>query len=138
MLKKMIIACAMAMVFSSVSFGGSGVDFTPGKWEVVSTMEMTGGMSMPPYTHTECITQKNIVPESNQAGKDCVVSKIKTTGNTISWVTTCKTEQGEMKGEGNVTYSGDTFNGKVVMTMPNANMKMTSKMKGRRIGVCDK
>lgn len=137
MLKKMIVACIIAMVFTSVSFAGSSVDFNPGKWEVISTMEMAGGMSVPPHTSTDCITEKNIVPESNQAGENCVVSKIKTTGNTISWVTTCKSEQGEMKGEGKVTYSGDTFEGVVVMSMPALKMKMTSKMKGRRVGPCD-
>ena len=36
-----------------------------------------------------------------------------------------------------ITYKGDTFDGEMVMSVPMANMKITSKMTGRRIGNCE-
>ena len=136
MLKKLIAAFIILLALTSISFAGS-VNFKPGKWEITSKMEMPGGMEMPSHTITQCMTKDNIVPQNTQPGQECVVTETKTTGNTTTWTMECKGPQGNMKGIGKITYDGDTFEGEMVMSMPMANMKITNKMKGRRIGDCD-
>lgn len=42
-----------------------------------------------------------------------------------------------MDGSGKIVYSGTSFEGKVIVSMPAANMKFTSEMSGRRIGKCE-
>ena len=94
-------------------------------------------MDMPSYKSTQCMTNDNIVPQNTQPGQECAVTKTKKTGNTITWNMECSGTQGDMKGVGTITYKGDTFDGEMVISVPMANMKMTSKMTGRRIGNCD-
>lgn len=135
MLKKPITAVIVLLAITTISFAGSDVNFNPGKWEITSKMEMAGGMNMPSHTSTQCMTKDSIIPRNTQPGQECVVSETRTTGNTITWTMECKGPQGDMKGVGKITYAGDTFEGEMVMSM--ANMKLTNKMKGRRIGACD-
>jgi len=137
MLKQLIAAFIVLLALTSIPFAGSDVNFKPGKWEITSKMEMAGGMNIPSHTSTQCMTKDNIIPQNAQPGQECVVAETKTTGNTITWAMECKGSQGDMKGVGKITYDGDTFEGEMVMSMPMANMKITSKMKGRRIGDCD-
>lgn len=137
MLKKLITAFIILLALTSISFAGSDVSFKPGKWEITSEMEMTGGMKMPSHTSTQCMTKNNIIPQNTQPGQECVVTETKTTGNTITWTMECKGQQGDMKGVGKITYNGDTFEGEMVMSMSMANMKIINKMKGHRIGNCE-
>ena len=137
MLKKLIAAFIILLAITSISSAGSNVNFKPGKWEITTKMEMAGGMNMPSHTSTQCMTKDNIVPQNTQPGQECVVSETKKSGNTITWNMECKGAQGEMQGVGKITYKCDTFDGEMVMSVPMANMKITSKMKGRRIGDCD-
>lgn len=136
MLKKLIAAFIILLALTSISFAGSVVNFKPGKWEITSKMEMPGGMNMPPNTITQCMTKDDIVPQNTQPGQECVVTETKTFGNTVTWTMECKGQQGDMKGTGKMTYNGDTFEGEMVMIMSMGNMKITSKMSGRRIGDC--
>ena len=137
MLKKMIAAFIVLLAVTSISFAGSDVNFKPGKWEITTTMKMAGGMDMPSHKSTQCMTKGNIVPQNTQSGQECVVNKTKKTGNTITWNMECNGAQGDMKGVGTITYKGDTFDGEMIMSVPMANMKITSRMTGRRIGSCD-
>ena len=136
MLKKLIASFFILLALTSISFAGSAVNFKPGEWEITSEMQMAGGMKMPPNTTTQCMTKDDIVPQNTQLGQECVITESKTIGNTVTWTMSCKGQQGGMKGIGKVTYNGDTFEGEVVITMSMGNMKITSKMSGRRIGDC--
>ncbi len=110
-----------------------------GKWQTTMEMEMEGmPMKMPPVTTTHCITKEqadnaeNAIPKSEkQTG--CTFSDVKVDGNTISWKMTCE-KQG-MTGTGTVTYSGDSYVGKMDMKMQDHAMHM--KYSGKRIGDCD-
>ena len=124
-------------VGTSISFAGSDVNFKSGKWEITTKVEMTGGMDMPSHKSTQCLTNDEIVPQNTQPGQECVVTKTKISGNTVTWNMECSGAQGEMKGNGTISYKGDTFEGEMVMDIPMANMKITNKMSGRRIGNCD-
>lgn len=135
--QKLVAIIFILLALTSISLAGSNVNFKPGKWEITSNMEMTGGMTMPSYTSTQCMTKDKIVPQNTQQGQECVVSETKTSGNTITWTMECKGPQGDMKGVGKITYAGDTFEGEMTMNMPMANMQIVNKMNGRRIGDCD-
>ncbi len=121
----------------STLFAGSVPDIKEGKYEITTKMEMPGmPVAMPPQKHTQCITKKDLIPQKTEETKDCVITDQKTSGNTVSWKSECKTEAGTSNGTGKITYKNDTFQGEVTITMPQMNMKMTSTMSGRRIGPC--
>jgi hypothetical protein len=137
MLRKLCTVLTVLLAVTSASFADSGPNLKEGKWEITSKMEMTGmPMQMPEQKHTQCLTKKDLVPKSSQPGQECVVTDTKTTGNTVAWTMECKGQQGQMKGTGKMTYSGDTFKGEMVMTLAGQNMKIVNRMTGRRIGDC--
>ena len=94
---------------------------------------MPGGM--PPVKHTQCMTKKDIVPQSSQPNQECNVNKTKVSGDTVSWTIECNTQGGKMTGTGKITYHGNSFEGTIKTTM--ANMEMTTHISGRRLGKCD-
>lgn len=138
MRKKMLF---MAVVFTiTVSFGAAfaGPNLNPGKWEITTETEMVGmAMAVPPVTHTQCLKAEDLVPQSKEAGKECRVTDIKTSGDTVSWKIVCSGKNGRMEGTGQVTYSGDRMQGTMDMVIQDAGMKMKNKISGKRIGACD-
>jgi hypothetical protein len=139
MIKK--AAILIFIVFAMVSTSFAEPNLKEGKWEVTTTMEMPGmPMQLPPFTYTQCITKSDLVPENTQQqqqqNENCDAVDVKTSGNTVTWSTKCKGEEGETKGTGTITYSGDTFTGN--MKVNQGGMEMTTKMNGKYIGKCDK
>ncbi|OQY06108.1 MAG: hypothetical protein B6I22_06280 [Desulfobacteraceae bacterium 4572_123] len=57
-------------------------------------------------------------------------------GNTVTWIMKCTGKGGEVMGTGEITYSGNSSKGTMTILMPQANMKMTSNLSGKRIGKC--
>lgn len=124
-----------------------------GKWEVTMQMEIPGmpaGRGMPPMSVTQCITKEQaedpqkMVPQPPQRGgqeSDCKVSDFKTTGNKVTWTVKCTTPQ-VVDGTGEVTYSGDTYDGAMTTNITMARggqstpMQMTTKVHGKRVGDC--
>lgn len=107
----------------------------PGLWEITTTMEMPGMPFQPPAQSVRhCYTAEEVrerpVPQDDQ----CRITGLKTVGSTTSWKFECR---GEMagKGEGEITYRGDTaYEGKSRMQVEG--MTMTTSYQGRRIGDC--
>ncbi|MBW2168331.1 MAG: DUF3617 domain-containing protein [Deltaproteobacteria bacterium] len=135
MLRRLFVISAILVIAVSISFAGSGPDMQEGLWEITSKMKMRG-MDMPSYTHTQCITKKDLVPQSSQPGQECQVTDVKYKGNTVTWNVKCSTQGGEMTGSGRITYGGDSFEGTMKMIMGGSGMEMTTYMSGRRIGDC--
>jgi hypothetical protein len=112
-----------------------------GKWEITMEMDMPGmPMKMPPMTITQCITKEEaedpskLVPKNPQdKGSDCKMSDYKMTGSTISWTMKCETPE-PMTGKGEITFSGDTYEGSMTMSTQRGDMAM--KYKGKRLGDC--
>jgi hypothetical protein len=119
---------------------GDKINITTGNWEITGKMKMGGHeMAIPPTQ--QCITEKDLVPISDQPGMKCKTTQ-KVTASTVSWTTTCSLDGGgSMKGVGKVTYSGKEFTGAMTMTM---NMKDVGEQKGsmtmagKYVGPCAK
>ncbi|MFH1807734.1 MAG: DUF3617 family protein [Pseudomonadota bacterium] len=119
------------------------VNMKPGKWETTIEVEMPGmPMKMPPIKAVSCATEKDLVPSTAQKDQDCKVLKQKITNSTVEWTVSCKDPKGGVAtGEGKVTYSGDSYQGQMVMTIgggAQGTMKMLYKMQGKHLGACDK
>jgi hypothetical protein len=138
MTRKLLVVSIILLATASFSFAGSKPNVKPGKWEVTTRMEMVGmQMNMPPVTHTQCITENDYVPQTSQPGEECKITKTTVSGDTVTWTMHCRGQGGEMNGTGTVTYRGDTFEGKITMSMVPSGMSMTIYTNGRRIGECD-
>ncbi|TET92310.1 MAG: DUF3617 family protein [Desulfobacteraceae bacterium] len=135
MLKKLFFGSIILLTAISISFAASGPNMKEGLWEITTKTKMPG-MEMPPMKHTQCITKNDLVPQSSQPGQECKITETKVIGNTVTWTMQCKTQDGEMKGTGKITYSGDSFEGTIIISMPQANMKITTHISGKRIGDC--
>jgi len=135
MLKKLFFGSIILLTAISISFAASGPNMKEGLWEITTKTKLPG-MEMPPMKHTQCITKNDLVPQSSQPGQECKITETKVIGNTVTWTMQCKTQDGEMKGTGKITYSGDSFEGTIIISMPQANMKITTHISGKRIGDC--
>ncbi len=114
-------------------------NMTEGKWEITTKMQMEGmPMAMPPVKVNMCLNNKETVPQKPQKNQDCKMISNKVEGNTVTWVMRCKDKHGTSDSEGKITYNGDSFDGKVIMTISSqeGNHQMTQKMSGKRIGDC--
>ena len=136
MLKKLFAASIILIAAISISCVDSGPNMKEGLWEITTEMKMQG-MDMPPVKHTQCITKNDLVPQgSQQPGQECEIIDVKTSGNTVTWTMKCTGQGGNVKGAGEITYSGDSFKGTMTISMLQANMEMTSHLSGKRIGNC--
>lgn len=135
MLKKLFFGSIILLTAISISFAASGPNMKEGLWEITTKTKIPG-MEMPPMKHTQCITKNDLVPQSSQPGQECKITETKVIGNTVTWTMQCKTQGEEMKGTGKITYSGDSFEGTIIISMPQANMKITTHISGKRIGDC--
>jgi hypothetical protein len=116
-------------------------DINPGLWEITAEIEMSGvpgmeGMTPPPQTYTQCLTEEDLVPRDEAASQDCEITDVEEDGDTVSWRISCSGE-GRMEGSGWVTYTGDSMEGETEASMPDAGMQVTTRMSGYRIGDCD-
>jgi hypothetical protein len=131
-----IVVIAAVLSAVSISFAGSGPNMQEGLWEITTKMEMPGmPMSMPSMTHTQCITNENMVPRgSSQQAEECKITETKVEGDTVTWTMKCDSPEGNIKAIGKITYSGDTFKGTIKMTMQG--METIQHLSGHRIGNC--
>ncbi|MFO7861380.1 MAG: DUF3617 family protein [Desulfosalsimonas sp.] len=138
----LIAVAALCYAAVSVSVHAAGPNIKEGQWEITTDLEIPGMSSDMPqqsFTHTECLNNDDYVPQGSQnkgAGGDCEIKNVRTSGDTVSWTMHCNTGQGNMDGEGTITYRGDTFEG-TINTVMQGGMKMTQHLQGRRIGDCN-
>jgi len=136
MLKHLFFALIILLTAFSISFAGSALNMEPGLWEITIKTEMSG-METPPMKHTQCLTKKDVVPQGpQQPGQECKMTDVKVDGDTVTWSLECTTQGGKIEGTGKMIYSGDSFKGTMVMSMPQINMNITTNMSGKRIGDC--
>jgi hypothetical protein len=113
-----------------------------GEWETTINMKMEGlAFSIPSITTKQCITNDNLVPNASPAkGKDtCKVKDQKVTGNKVTWSGTCVDKDQKSEYEGEITYSGSSYQGTMkfkTIEKSGETMSMAGTMTGRRIGEC--
>jgi hypothetical protein len=111
-----------------------------GMWEITGKMEMPGmPMAIPPTTHTQCLSSKDVVPQKLEKNQDCKITSLKTEGDSVSWSMQCRNKEAAMDSTGKVTYKSDSMNGSMTMNIKESAqgaMQVTYRMSGRRIGDC--
>lgn len=125
-----------------MSFSAAAADVSPqkpGKWQVKMQMEMPGmPVKMPPITVNVCLTEEDLAdPQKavpNDPKSDCKVSDYEIDGNTVTWSMSCPKQN--MTGEGEITYDGESYDGRMNMKMGEQEMKM--KYSGKWMGACTK
>lgn len=136
--RRTVVLFAFILLCAGATAHSAGVDMKEGEWEVSTetTMKM-GEMSMPSRTDkvTKCLTREDLVPKTEK-DKECKIVKQKVTGNKVSWRMECK----KTEGEGEITYSGTTYNGffKMKTVEEGHTMTMNMKLAGKYLGPCPK
>lgn len=115
-------------------------EFNPGQYEITSSVEMPGmpAGSIPAQTMVQCMTQKDPVPKTGDAGQDCKIKNIKQSGNTMTWDMECVQQGQKITSQGQMTFSKDKFKGTSTIHMgPEAgNMTVVTRISGTRLGDC--
>ncbi len=129
----------MITIFTGNAFAGPNIN--TGLWEITVETEMVGmpdmpKMNVPPQTHRQCLSKEDLVPQSKEASKECKITDVSESGDTISWKIICSGKNGSMEGTGEITYNGDSLEGFMNMDIKGTDMKIRNKMKGHRIGEC--
>jgi hypothetical protein len=143
MLKRVVLAVAIAGVFFWGTFAFAGLNLHEGLWEITTKMEMEGmAMQMPARKHTQCLTKKNMlktmVPKEQTQEEECKITDQKVSGNTVTWAMKCS-GKATMEVTGKTTYRGDTFEGSMIMISTDSDrgkMKIINHISGKRIGEC--
>jgi hypothetical protein len=129
-------SCVLAL---AVAFAAPALAQEKGnEYEVTVKMEVKGmAMAMPPRTTKVCVA-KNGRDESYVPMKssDCRITDSKKTGDTLAYRMEC-TGKDAISGEGEVTYAGDSYTGRMHMVGKGANgFDMTQTYSGRNVGEC--
>lgn len=142
MKKKIVVFLLVVLFLGLASLAAAAPDMKEGLWEITTTskMEMPGmSMAMPPVKYTQCLTKSDFVPKKEEPGQECEKMSVNVSGNTVSWSIKCKSKEGIIKGTGQITYKGNTYEGVMNMTFPDqggGEGKMSSSMTGKWIGNC--
>ena len=137
MIQKLFLTLCAFFLVASLAWAGTP-NMKEGKWEVTTVIKYAYmGIVFPPFTFTQCLTGKDIVPQSDQPGYEgCKVKNSKISGNTVTWEIDCKeNNSGYTGGNGSITYAGNTFKG--TMDIIGAeDAIITGEMSGKYIGPC--
>jgi hypothetical protein len=137
-MKNLIIMTLLIFTAAASAHAGDTLAIKDGIWEITTKMDAPG-MSMPPATNRQCLTSRDIIPQGNQLSRDCRIFYTRVDGNTVTWAMKCNEKAVAIAGKGSVTYAGESFAGRLTMTMndPAAGaMTINSTMTGRRVGDC--
>ncbi len=134
-----LLAGALGMLFIMPATDAAP-NVKPGLWEVTVNTQMPGmPVTIPPMKHRYCVRKEDLVPKTQQRGKECKVLDKKVTGNTVTWRVECKGTGMNSDGSGSISYAGDTYHGQMKMNMQDVAsgpMQITQTLAGRRVGKC--
>ena len=139
MSKRILTLAALLLCgsFCAVFAADAPPDMQPGLWEITMEIDMPGmPVKMPPMTHTQCITQKDLVPRNTDPEQQCKIIDTRIEGDTVTWQMACTAGGQHMTADGRATYYGDKFDGAMQMNMEGQNMQMEYRMTGHRVGPC--
>lgn len=135
----MYVFAALAAIAVVVPAQAADHPQKPGKWQVKFEMEMPGmPFKMPPVTTEICLTEEDLQNPEKAVPTDpkqkCTISDYKIDGNTVTWSMECPKQN--TKGTGEITYTEDSYTGKMKMTV--GEQEMTTKYSGKFLGACKK
>lgn len=138
-MKKTLFIIALTISMPAVAMAGTLM--RPGLWEITTSMEMPGmPMAMQPMKITHCYTPQDVADTNKTIPKDkgCKLESQSVSGNKVTWTVVCDSAHGNMKGNGEMTYTGDSYEGTIKMSMqgPQGPMNMTNHYSGKRLGDC--
>ncbi len=115
-----------------------------GRWEITMQIQMPDmPMAMPPFKTTQCITADDlkdpgrVLPKGGpEDAAKCEVADYKVDGNKVTWKITCNRGSEAMAGEGELTSTGDAYDGRMKVSM--GGDELTMKLSGKRVGDCTK
>jgi len=131
---------AAALVVLGVSAQAAENPQKPGNWRMTFQVDMPDlPMKIPPVTKEICVTEEDLKDPkkslpSNDPKSQCEINDYKISGNVVSWTMNCPKQ--DMKGQGTITYSGDTYDGALKMTVGEQEIK--TKFSGKWLGACSK
>ncbi len=130
----------VAAALTIMSLAPANANMQEGNWEVTAKMEIVGmPFAMPPTTHNQCVTNKDLVPDMGDKDQSCVVREQKVVGDTVTWRIQCQGKNGTMDGEGRIKYAGKSYTGEMQMRMKEKSgevMTMKTSMQGKHTGPC--
>ena len=111
----------------------------PGKWQIKMQMDIPNmPIKMPPVTFDACVTEEDLKDPQKSVPADpknpCKISDYAIDGNTVTYTMECP--KTKMKGKGEITYTGESFNSTVNLDVDG--QEMTAKYTGTWKGECTK
>ncbi len=130
------VFCLCSLLLLTATPAVSGVDMKPGLWEITTNTRMQG-MSIPPSTTTQCLTEDDVVPHNRQPGQECEIVDMETSGDTVTWRLECTGQGGRVESTGMIRYLGDRFEGSVTTEIDATGITVESTLEGKRLGPCN-
>jgi hypothetical protein len=100
----------------------------PGRWEITTRLELLGSpFNSPTSTNVRCVTTEQArtpvdtvwMVTVSRSNPTCKNSNTKTEGNTLTWKEVCSDGVNHpTTGDGEMVFDGDSFTGKVTLTIP--------------------
>lgn len=148
MTKQLLQTALIAAATAAAAPALAAPNMQEGEWEnaIEVKMEMPGlPFSMPgmSFKHNDCLTHKDMVPDTAQKGQECKIKEQKVSGDKVTWKSVCTDKDGTLEAEGEMTYSGKSYRGTMkARSIPKdksaQGMKMDYKLNGRYLGACKK
>jgi hypothetical protein len=138
------LLAAIGIVLRGAGVALAAPTMQEGEWETAVEVRMEiPGMAVPSvnFKNTQCLTQKDLVPNTAGPDQECKVLEHAVNGNTVTWKVRCVDKDGTMDGRGQITYSGRTHQGQVQAAQTPRDktdppMKTDMKLNGRHVGTC--
>jgi hypothetical protein len=113
----------------------------PGNWRVSFQMDIPGlPIKMKPIVVNQCITEEdasdpNKTLPAQSKDEKCKVVDHEIDGNRITWAVRCEGQE-DVSSRGEMTLAEDSYDG--VIRVMNDGQELTTKLKGKRLGDCQK
>ena len=133
-----VFAAAVAFVAVSPAVAAENPQ-KPGKWKVSMQMDIPGlPIKMPPVNMEVCLTEEDLKDPQKSVPNDpkskCTIGDYKLDGNTATWTIDCPKQ--DMKGNGEVTYTEDSYSGFTIVKTGDQEIK--TKYSAKWLGTCTK
>ena len=134
------VAFLLFLLAANPGAHADSITVTPGKWEVVTSVQMPMLPGPRVEKTTECVKTGELSPGDFLDDSDeCKLTRQTVNGNTLSWEVQCDVEGGQAKGAGSFTANDSIGNGTMRMEMPIQGhpFAVLTSWQAKRIGDCD-